>query len=677
MKNNSKVSVIIPVYNEENNINECLASVCGQTFHDIEIICIDDKSTDNSLTILEQYANRDERIRIIRMPENVRQGGARNAGLEIARGEYIWFIDADDKIDLDAVEVLVNKMEELSDVDVLTFDADAFYINEDGDQVDFPDRKIERKWPKNTKLYLPRDAEMIPSLIAGSSVTFFSRRSFIESYRYRPGVFFEDACFTFSVLTADGVFFQMDYCPYHRRVSDKSTTGMGDSYPPAQLKDRIIAMQDIAAVIKQRNFDENYFGVVWFKKYARFFINKYVEQDISDPPYDAMIEKLDKEWQLYRKSPLILKRNAPVVIVMGVNSSRLPLVDKMADVFLSQYFVPDKVVFWLNEKDFPGEEVPSELQKFGSSRLEIIRCENVEINTILRSSLKKYPDSVIITVGEENDFSEKWLSDLYRAYLADPCVHCSRAKKIEISINGVYFVRKGVRVNGGLPRYLNKPEQSGYVLYPPHCFHSDIHDTEKILRFTPSSPDLWCWLMAVLNSYKTKADMVDDSLSSGDYLNNEENWTELDAVLKEYPLLAWRLRDENRSEIETRESIKQLAAVQKEHAGTLKQLESTQKKLDTVQNKLESTQKKLDTTQNKLESTQKSLETSRAELKASQNQLTETKKRLREAESEIVRSEREIQNIMATWSYRSGRLLTYIPRKLKALMNQQKKETDE
>lgn len=90
-----KISVIIPIFNDEDFLKECLDSVCNQTLTDIEIICINDGSTDNSLKILKDYAQNDSRIVIINQKN---QGSAisRNNGLDIAKGEYIGFLDADD-----------------------------------------------------------------------------------------------------------------------------------------------------------------------------------------------------------------------------------------------------------------------------------------------------------------------------------------------------------------------------------------------------------------------------------------------------------------------------------------------------------------------------------------------------------------------------------------------------
>ena len=100
-----KVSVIIPVFNVEKYLNQCLDSVCAQTLKDIEIICINDGSTDNSYNLLCEYAKLDSRIIIINQ-SNKGVSSARNAGVKLARGEFLCFIDSDDYVDSDYLEKL-------------------------------------------------------------------------------------------------------------------------------------------------------------------------------------------------------------------------------------------------------------------------------------------------------------------------------------------------------------------------------------------------------------------------------------------------------------------------------------------------------------------------------------------------------------------------------------------
>lgn len=100
-----KVSIIIPIFNMEKYIEKSFASLVNQTLQDIEIICINDGSTDNSMNIIQKFANKDSRIKIINQT-NQKQGAARNNGIKIATGEYIGFVDSDDWVDLDYFEKL-------------------------------------------------------------------------------------------------------------------------------------------------------------------------------------------------------------------------------------------------------------------------------------------------------------------------------------------------------------------------------------------------------------------------------------------------------------------------------------------------------------------------------------------------------------------------------------------
>jgi glycosyltransferase involved in cell wall biosynthesis len=105
--NNSstKVSIIVPAYNTEKYISKCLSSLVNQTIKDIEIIIVNDGSTDNTKDIISSFANENNNIKIINQ-DNLKQGAARNNGIKIASGEYIGFVDSDDWVDSDYFEKL-------------------------------------------------------------------------------------------------------------------------------------------------------------------------------------------------------------------------------------------------------------------------------------------------------------------------------------------------------------------------------------------------------------------------------------------------------------------------------------------------------------------------------------------------------------------------------------------
>lgn len=105
------LSVIVPVYNTEKYLPRCLDSICGQTLRDMEILCVDDGSTDTSLAILQSYAGRDPRIHIIRK-ENGGLVSARKAGIKAAKGRYIGYVDSDDWIEPDMYERLCGYADE-------------------------------------------------------------------------------------------------------------------------------------------------------------------------------------------------------------------------------------------------------------------------------------------------------------------------------------------------------------------------------------------------------------------------------------------------------------------------------------------------------------------------------------------------------------------------------------
>lgn len=129
-----KVSVVIPVYKVEKYLPACLDSVLSQTLKDIEVICIDDASPDRCPEILDEYAARDCRVFVLHLLENHQQGYGRNRGMEMARGQYVYFLDSDDMIMPEAMEELY-KVAEKDRLDCIYFDS----------QVIFESKELEKR----------------------------------------------------------------------------------------------------------------------------------------------------------------------------------------------------------------------------------------------------------------------------------------------------------------------------------------------------------------------------------------------------------------------------------------------------------------------------------------------------------------------------------------------------
>lgn len=108
----TKVSIVVPVYNSHATLPKCLDSLITQTWQDLEIICVNDKSKDNSVEIIQKYQQKDSRVKLVDHAENMNAGGARNTGIKNATGIYICFVDNDDWLVPDAIETLVEASDE-------------------------------------------------------------------------------------------------------------------------------------------------------------------------------------------------------------------------------------------------------------------------------------------------------------------------------------------------------------------------------------------------------------------------------------------------------------------------------------------------------------------------------------------------------------------------------------
>ena len=117
-----RFSIIVPVFRVQGFLRECLDSVLEQSYRDIEVIAVDDCSPDACGAILDEYAARDERVRVLHLPENVGLGRARNAGMPHATGDFLFFLDSDDTLTPGALRAMADRLAETSDPDVLVFD---------------------------------------------------------------------------------------------------------------------------------------------------------------------------------------------------------------------------------------------------------------------------------------------------------------------------------------------------------------------------------------------------------------------------------------------------------------------------------------------------------------------------------------------------------------------------
>lgn len=220
------VSIVVPVYNVQDYLRECLESLVNQTFHNIEIIIVDDGSTDDSAIIIQEYVKKYSYIRTIRQL-NKGQGSARNAGLRLAAGKYVYFCDSDDYVDIDTIKVCVHNAEKF-DVDLVIFQADIF--DDYGEKEDNVYHFFEKLENSNDqicrgiyffkKYYNTIPFLNIPMMLIRKEFLISNKIETIEIRKY------EDMDFFYQVICYDPKMVFLNKNLYHRRNRDNSTTSI-------------------------------------------------------------------------------------------------------------------------------------------------------------------------------------------------------------------------------------------------------------------------------------------------------------------------------------------------------------------------------------------------------------------------------------------------------------------
>lgn len=281
-----KMTVVVPVYNVEKYLSECLDSIINQTLNDIEIICINDGSTDNSLNILNEYAKIDERIKVYSFG-NKGLGPARNRGIKRAHGEYVAFIDSDDWLELDFCEKIY-AFAKKDEVDLVLFNAIEEYSDHTKKRVYFAPEVIEtpsefifdHNWNSNfmlntyltawSKLY--RTVFLKENLVEFKSTLFEDIRFHVESYLKAKKISYNPTIF------------------YHYRKDNQ--TSIINNLKNDECYCIIEIMDDVENILK-----ENYVYEKYEPAFIKFKINQFREKlDLTSDVFKwDFIKKIKKE----------------------------------------------------------------------------------------------------------------------------------------------------------------------------------------------------------------------------------------------------------------------------------------------------------------------------------------------------------------------------------------------
>ena len=250
------LSVIIPVYNVENYLNECLDSVTSQTLEDMEIICIDDGSTDNSPHILKEYSKKDKRIKII-TKENGGQATARNLGIKEAQGEYIAFVDSDDFIEPTMFEKLYTKAKDnnldIAMCKIATFDNQTEEIK---DNVWYYMLGVFRDFDKD--IFNHKDTREFTCHIAVTPYNKIYKTTLLKENNilFPEGLIFEDEKFFYDTYLRAKRVSIVDEFLYYYRINRKGSTV--DTIKDNDFSDIVPISKLIRETFKETNNYEDY-----------------------------------------------------------------------------------------------------------------------------------------------------------------------------------------------------------------------------------------------------------------------------------------------------------------------------------------------------------------------------------------------------------------------------------
>ncbi len=237
-----KLTIIIPVYNTSSYLEQCLESIMQQTYPDLQIICVNDGSTDRSDLILKQYAAKDKRFQIVEQ-ENKGYGASVNRGFDLACGEYISIVESDDFIDPFTYESMLYIADRFKNAEIIKFAYWDYFDNPDGTHSISPSQssKVE------THLY-PFKIHQYPELLIyhPSIWSCIYRRDFLNKHALKlvevPGASWSDNPFFFaSMILAERIIWANEKHYYYRRTNPECSSNLKDCRIPFQRLIEIIA----------------------------------------------------------------------------------------------------------------------------------------------------------------------------------------------------------------------------------------------------------------------------------------------------------------------------------------------------------------------------------------------------------------------------------------------------
>ena len=514
------ISVIMPVYNVQQYLEETIRSVQAQTFSDYEVIFVDDASTDASLTILNRTAETDLRFRVLEQKKGG-AGAARNLGLSQARGEYVIFLDSDDLFSPVLLEKLYTAITEAqADIAACNFSR----LNVNG--VETQHEGVHVKWiPKGLTVFSYRDTpDYIMRVINPTPWNKLYRTAFIRE----KGLKFDEISSTndvafaaVSVAAAERVTYIPDSLIRYR-VGHAGTISEGKTGKLHNVKKAVFSAARQARELPHSNVIGNAILSFVVENFL-FSLSRYII-DFGDPGaaefYQMVHETFNREefadvdartlhnpkqylefctvkkhdYETMRK--LIGRR---LIVSLTTYPKRIGLIPQVLESLYEQTRTPDEIILWLAPEQFPNreKELPERLVELSEQgKLTIRWCDDLKAHKKYFFAMQEYPEDLIVTVDDDLTYSQDTLAVLYNSYLLYPdAVSTVRAHLIVLDENQqILPYQSWIQETDTCihePCMQLMATGGAGVLYPPHLFRKEFFDPQAVMENSPYADDLW------------------------------------------------------------------------------------------------------------------------------------------------------------------------------------------
>lgn len=530
---NIKVSVVIPVYNASLYIKGLCACLKKQKLHDCEFIFVNDGSTDNSLQLLRKYAVKDSRF-VVLSQDNQGSGAARNTGLQAARGEYVGFVDSDDRVPTDFfLKLYDSAVQNQADIAVAE---KILVISSKG-----------KKKEKDSGVYgsglIENDQDKGQIVLAtGSCCNKIYKRDFLLknmiSFSSLKNAA-EDNFFTIkAVMKAAKISVAAGATYLYCKNNESQTEKLKD---PSQFSMTVIYQALFDFIKKQDPLQTD--RTFWID-----ICEKRLRKDIGE--FYRTMDPLCRSDFIKALQDAFPQMFLPAVISLTSYPARIGTVSQTVKSLVNQNYSYEKVVLWLADDEFKGREadLPADLTALLSEKFEIRWCKNIRSYKKLIPALKDFSDKIIITTDDDVIYPADFVEGLMIAHLEKPhCICCHRAHQIVFDKFGAVlpYAQWIYDIEGGRTDKNLFFTGVGGVLYPPESLHHDVCREDLFMKLCPTGDDIWFWAMALRR--RTTICQVKNNMKHLSYIDGTQedslwavnsqgkNDEQLSAVFQKYP----------------------------------------------------------------------------------------------------------------------------------------------